>query len=549
MSNYQEIPLSNIKESPLNPRKHFDESAIKELASSIAEIGVIQPIVVRPKDKNFELVCGARRFRASKLAKTQSISAVIRELTDEEALELMITENLQRKDVHPLDEAAAIQSLQKTGKTQEDIAAKLGVSQAFIAKRLKLLDLEPDLQKAYFENRITNQHAVDLCRIGARDQNEIYTSIKTKIHKDDHNPKKLDLNWEINRSQKLMSNAVFDTKDANLVPKAGACSTCSKNTACSTVLFPEFAEKPRCMDTECWEAKEEIHLQRVLEDPFTVVLLDSWNNDEKLIKLAKKLGKAILPYNSWEKTNSKNGALGITAHDKTIIRFIPVTSAGSIPKTEITKHSTPMEISLEIERLTQRESRAKELDWDKEQASLIEAFEESASFKSLTSFREETFPQQLREGEKAAFLYAVYCESGHGTQDQIDKALGIKTGRHGNDEVISAMAQLSEADHGLFLVWMLRRMVMNKFTGSSWTGINNGTRATRLLTKSLVPDEKQKEIEQALQAKIKRRQESLDKRLKELKLMLQAKQDPEQKAKPVPKKSTLKKGLSALLQN
>jgi ParB family transcriptional regulator, chromosome partitioning protein len=115
VSSIQDIPLGKIHESKTNPRRQFDEKELAELAANIKQHGVLQPILVRPLPKgiadSFELVAGARRYRASKLAGRKSIPATVRELTDAEALEVQVIENVQRVDVHPLDEAQGYAAL------------------------------------------------------------------------------------------------------------------------------------------------------------------------------------------------------------------------------------------------------------------------------------------------------------------------------------------------------------------------------------------------------------------------------------------------------
>ncbi|KAF0190419.1 MAG: chromosome partitioning protein ParB family, partial [Bacteroidetes bacterium] len=116
MQTIEYIETMNIRSSDLNPRKSFDENAIAELSKSIIEVGILQPIIVRLSHfkkgtENYELVCGERRWRAAKEAGLKTVPAIIRELKDQEALDLMITENLQRKDVSPLEEAEAFMNL------------------------------------------------------------------------------------------------------------------------------------------------------------------------------------------------------------------------------------------------------------------------------------------------------------------------------------------------------------------------------------------------------------------------------------------------------
>src|SRR6266481_4376171 len=146
ISSIQDIPLEKIRESTTNPRTQFDQSKLAELAENIRQHGVLQPILVRPLPKGaadtYELVAGARRYRASKLAGRESIPATVRELTDAQALELQVIENVQRVDVHPLDEAegyAALVELQPDTYTVESIAARVGRSPAYVSGRLRLI--------------------------------------------------------------------------------------------------------------------------------------------------------------------------------------------------------------------------------------------------------------------------------------------------------------------------------------------------------------------------------------------------------------------------
>lgn len=141
MGELKMLKLAHITPSPTNPRKTFDEDTIDELAKSIFEKGVISPIMVRPLGKEtYELVCGERRYRASLSVHAEhkdrnTIPAYIRDMSDDEALELQITENLQRKDVHPMEEAAAFKTLVERNHPAEEISNRLGKSVYFSTLR------------------------------------------------------------------------------------------------------------------------------------------------------------------------------------------------------------------------------------------------------------------------------------------------------------------------------------------------------------------------------------------------------------------------------
>lgn len=140
-----ELALTDIHANPYQPRRKFDQAALKELASSIEKSGVFQPIIVRQLDaevKKYEIIAGERRFRASKLAKQPTIPAIVREVTEEQMMEVAVLENLQREDLTALEEAEAYDSLMKKLKlTQAEVSKRLGKSRPYIANYLRLLGL------------------------------------------------------------------------------------------------------------------------------------------------------------------------------------------------------------------------------------------------------------------------------------------------------------------------------------------------------------------------------------------------------------------------
>ncbi len=161
----RDLPIESIAPSTFNPRKDYPAAEIKDLAASIRTHGLLQPVVVRPLIKvtagaKFELVAGERRWRAAKLAGLKSIPAVVRELTDREAREVCVIENLQRKDLNAIEEARGLQMLLGCeGLTQADLAARLGVSQPHVANRLRLLKLPAGWQKRIISGEIPPTHA------------------------------------------------------------------------------------------------------------------------------------------------------------------------------------------------------------------------------------------------------------------------------------------------------------------------------------------------------------------------------------------------------
>jgi ParB family chromosome partitioning protein len=173
----RDIPLDKIQESKTNPRSHFDEGALAELAANIKEHGVLQPVLLRPRpngeSESYELVVGSRRYRVSKLARRETIPATIRELTDTQVVEIQLVENLLREGVHELDEAngyAALQKLNPSTYTVETIALKVSRSPAYVHSRLQLLNLVDETKQAFRAGKLTVSHAFEMARLTPKDQ-------------------------------------------------------------------------------------------------------------------------------------------------------------------------------------------------------------------------------------------------------------------------------------------------------------------------------------------------------------------------------------------
>lgn len=162
-----EIPLAHLSANPLQPRQVMDPQEMAGLVDSIRRHGVLQPIVVRPSAGGFEVVAGERRWRGAEAAGLSTIPAVVRTLTDQEALELALVENLQREDLNPMERARAYRNLiGDFGLTQEEVAERVGKSQPSIANSLRLLNLPLQIQASLEAGRITEGHARALLSAG-----------------------------------------------------------------------------------------------------------------------------------------------------------------------------------------------------------------------------------------------------------------------------------------------------------------------------------------------------------------------------------------------
>lgn len=199
------LRLNSIVVNPYQPRKEFDDASLTELSESIKEHGVLQPIIVRKNGTQYEIVVGERRFRASKLAGKKEIPAVVRELTDEQSMEMAILENLQREDLTPIEVAEAYQKLMENLQlTQEQLAFRLGKSRPHIANHVRLLTLPEKVRKDISSGQLTMGHGRTL--LGLRRKEQIVL-IAEKTKKEQLNVRQLErlvqqLNEDVPRETK-----------------------------------------------------------------------------------------------------------------------------------------------------------------------------------------------------------------------------------------------------------------------------------------------------------------------------------------------------------
>lgn len=165
------VKLSELRSNPYQPRKIFDESALEELANSIKEHGVFQPIIVKKSIKGYEIIAGERRVKASLLAGLEEIPAIIREFNDTEMMEIALLENLQRENLNAIEESMAYKKLLDTlGLTQEELAKRLGKSRSHITNMLGLLSLPDDIQTQIGDRKISMGHARVLSKLESKEQ-------------------------------------------------------------------------------------------------------------------------------------------------------------------------------------------------------------------------------------------------------------------------------------------------------------------------------------------------------------------------------------------
>jgi ParB/RepB/Spo0J family partition protein len=275
VSEFKFIPVINLCESPTNPRRSYNETALQELSQSIKEKGILQPILVRPhagkgkkKAITHEIVAGSRRFRASQLAGLEEVPCIVRDLDDNQVLECQVIENLQREDVHPLEEADGYAKLIDRGIYDvASIAEKVGKSEAYVYGRMKLLSLSERTRKMFDEDHISLGTAQILSRLQPQDQDEVLESNRWEVSNGAFKPSKAE-EWIRNNILLKVSGFPFKASDSDLLPVAGPCTTCAKNTAIQPLLFPDEKgnKSGLCTDRRCHAEKLGAYESRLVED-------------------------------------------------------------------------------------------------------------------------------------------------------------------------------------------------------------------------------------------------------------------------------------------
>jgi len=178
-----EIPLIEVRRNPYQPRKKFNEETLNELAESIKEHGIVQPIIVKKSIKGYDLIAGERRCKAAKLAGLKTIPAIVKEFSDDQMMEIALIENIQRENLNVLEEAVAYgKIIELTGVTQEALAKKFGKSRSYITNILGILKLPVMVQKQIIEDKLSMGHARSLSKL---DDEEIIISLANKVIKED----------------------------------------------------------------------------------------------------------------------------------------------------------------------------------------------------------------------------------------------------------------------------------------------------------------------------------------------------------------------------
>ncbi|MBN9475377.1 MAG: hypothetical protein ABS43_01645 [Bordetella sp. SCN 67-23] len=289
------LPHALVHSSKTNPRKRFFDESLTELARSLKQLGQLQPIVVRPHPDlagQYELIAGERRWRATGINDDEFILARVVHVSDLEALELQVIENMQREDLHPLEEAEGYEALMRshadrTGYSVEEVAAKLGKSKAYIYARMKLCALTPEAREAFYADKLTASTALLLARLpNATMQSEALNTITGGEWGGEPMSFRRAAEHIKSRYMLRLDQAKFPIADAALLPSAGSCRECPKRTGANPDLFSDVGSADVCTDPECHAQKVEAHSRRLLEAAQT--------RGQRIIEGAE--AKRIMPY-------------------------------------------------------------------------------------------------------------------------------------------------------------------------------------------------------------------------------------------------------------
>ena len=282
---YRDLPVAQLQASPTNPRRRFDARGLEELAASIRSHGVLEPLLVRPLDGDrYEVVAGERRLRGSRMAERVFVPTRIRQLSDAEAIEIQAVENLQREEIHPLEEALVYRNMlamDASRYTVATIAERVGKNPSYITQRLRLTDLAEPVANAFLEDQIGVGHALEIAKLPPGEQERAFAAAFKQAWNGSREVRLLlplrDLTAWIEQNILLQLDSVpFDKGDEALVPEAGACTTCPKRTGYNTLLFGE-ALQDSCSDAACYNRKIDAFVQQHLTaKPNLVQISTSW---------------------------------------------------------------------------------------------------------------------------------------------------------------------------------------------------------------------------------------------------------------------------------
>ena len=254
-----EIKISEIRSNPYQPRKIFDEEALSELASSIKEHGIVQPIIVKKSIKGYELVAGERRTKAAKIAGLETVPAIVKDFDDEQMMEIALIENIQRENLNPIEEAMAYDSILRSSNiTQDELAKKFGKSRSYITNSLGLLRLPDDTKKYVEDNKLSMSHARALSKLEDNDQ---INRLANKIVNENLNVRAIE-----NITRDIHDQEIKKEKDENTLFEFKQYDTLNTNHIYEDAMREKFGIKVKITGKKIEiPYSSQLELQRILE--------------------------------------------------------------------------------------------------------------------------------------------------------------------------------------------------------------------------------------------------------------------------------------------
>lgn len=458
------IRLAEIEVSETNRifrRAHeVTKEALQELASSIAQYGVMQPILVRPHSQvegKYVLIFGERRYRASMLAGKTDIPAYIKNANDDVALEIQVIENLQRENVHPLNEAKGYKFILERNEnmTTADLAARFGKSETYILQRLKLNDLVKEAKDDFLNDTMLLGHALILARLTPQDQRSTFERIASRSGYGTVNGLQEFVERNVIHS---LSSAPFDKNDVDLYKKAGACINCPKRSGASPLLFAEIKEKDKCFDKNCFFIKCQRFLvnrtKEIIETKPDIVFVEDggYAPAEEIAKmLADHKIKVLKEYNDFNEYN--NGGTKVKG------LWISGDKAGHVGTVYLTKRAkevpgnAPGNEKVLIGKIQHRMERAKELDREKVYAKILESLHKHPTQKKDHS-------KKMMADEEVMLWYIIFDKAGYKLQNELTRFIGLTKS---SPEKFYNLLKKMKPEHKAY---MLRRVMLDQYGGN-----------------------------------------------------------------------------------
>ncbi len=467
------VPVANITALPNYRTIDTDNGEFADLVQSVKDDGVLQSVLLRPnpgKPGHYQLIFGNRRFAAAKLALIPNIPASIKEVSDDDVIVYQTKENLQRKDVHPMDEAAAFKAYQAVKKCDvKELAAVFAKQERYVTHRLALNNLTADLQKEFLKGILSVAQAELFAKLPDLQQKELKKQCYNTWQKKYSSP--VDLKETIEKLfLSKLSSAPWKLDDAALVPAAGSCKDCKKRSSCQGLLFEGLVKDDRCLDTVCFKNKAAAHFMAEVEKIATtkpeIIFLHSGNDLPKEVKkIADDNNITVIgEYNggvrSWKSAGFKEVKCFVVAgYDKGKYKTMYLEPKGKAAAKVVKGGTGAAAIKEQAAAIQQRVERSKELDHEKVQEIIVKQLRAIAPDDKLVIVQHE------EDLLKSLMAFVLYDACGY-TDDDFNNQLGIMEDinfDHDEDPVYFK-ERLAKLNH-VQLTNLLKKAMLHRYSG------------------------------------------------------------------------------------